>query len=296
VRLNFSGFEQIIDRIGGIDVDVPFTIHDTLYPGPDFSYTIFHLDAGFHHLDGETALKYARTRQGGGDGDFTRMKRQQQVILAMRDRVLSLPNLPQLIPQLPQIYRDMGDSLKTDIPTDMLFTLARWGQQMQGDSIRMETIDRRMTYDMQTADGRAVLVYDREKARPIVDALFSNPTPEPTVYGTSQVATLEAEAARIAVYNGTTTPGLAAAVASFLTLHGIDVVLVENADHSDYARTLISVHQDKPTTVDWLKHWLTDIGVSEPLVESSASDPGGDGADLDISIIIGTDFSANQVR
>jgi LCP family protein required for cell wall assembly len=296
VRLNFSGFEQIIDRIGGIDVNVPFTIHDTVYPGPDFSYTTFHLDAGFQHLDGETALKYARTRQGGGDGDFTRMKRQQQVILAIRDRVLSLPNLPQLIPQLPQLYRDMGDSLETDIPTDMLFTLARWGQQMHGDSIRMETIDRRMTYDMRTADGRAVLVYDREKARPIVDALFSDPTPEPTVYGTSQVATLEAEAARIAVYNGTATSGLATAVASFLTLQGIDVILVDNADRSDYASTLISVHHDKPTTVDWLKQWLSDIGISEPLVESPASEPGSQNTDIDISIVIGGDLAAEKVR
>jgi hypothetical protein len=224
------------------------------------------------------------------------MRRQQQVILAIRDRVMSLPNLPQLIPQLPQLYRDMGDSLETDLPTDTILTLARWGQQIDRDSIRMETIDRRMTYDMRTADGRAVLVYDREKARPIVDALFNDPTPEPTVYGNSQVATLEAEDARISVYNGTTTTGLAAAVASFLTLQGLDVITAENADRSDYGATTISVHQDKPATVEWLTSWLVDIGIPEPVVRQAPSEPGNRNGDADISILIGADLAAGKVR
>jgi LCP family protein required for cell wall assembly len=295
-RLNFAGFEQIIDRIGGIEMDVPQTIHDTLYPGPDYSYTTFHIDAGHYLLDGETALKYARTRQGGGDGDFTRMRRQQDVILAIRDRVLSLPNLPQLIPQLPQLYRDMGDSLETDLPTSVMFALARWGQQIQRDSIRMETIDRRMTYDMRTTDGRAVLVYDREKARPIIDALFTDPTPEATAPGTSQAGTLEAEGASVALYNGTSITGLAATVASFLTLQGIDVVTVDNADRFDYSSTIINVHQNKPATVDWLKNWLVDIGVPEPTIESKLPESGSQEIAVDISIVIGADFPVEKVR
>ena len=295
-RLNFAGFEQIIDRIGGIDINVPHTIHDTLYPGPDFSYTTFHIDAGRNHLDGEMALKYARTRQGGGDGDFTRMRRQQDVILAIRDRVLSLPNLPQLIPQLPQLYRDMGDSLETDLSTSVMFTLARWGQQIQRDSIRMETIDRRMTYDLRTTDGRAVLVYDREKARPIIDALFTDPTPEATAAGTSQAETVETEGASIALYNGTTASGLAATVASFLTLQGIDVVAVDNADRSDYAGTTIGVYKDQPVTVEWLTNWLIGIGISEPTVRTLSARPDWESSDVDISIVIGSDFPVDKVR
>jgi LCP family protein required for cell wall assembly len=295
-RLNFTGFEQIIDRIGGIDIDVPVTIHDTLYPGPDYSYTTFHIDAGRQHLDGETALKYARTRQGGGDGDFTRMTRQQAVILAIRDRVLSLPNLPQLIPQLPELYRDMGDSLETDIPTSLMFTLARWGQQIQRDSFRMETIDRRMTYDMRTADGRAVLVYDREKARPIIESLFNDPTPEATAAGISQAETLEAEGASIAVYNGTSTTGLAARVESFLNMQGIDVVTVDNADQPDYPHTIINVYRDQPATVNWLANWLIDMGISEATVRSPSTRPGWERGDVDVSIVIGADFPVDKVR
>jgi LCP family protein required for cell wall assembly len=296
LRINFTGFEQIIDRIGGIEVDVPMTIHDTKYPAPDNSYMTFHIDAGHHFLDGATALKYARTRQGGGDGDFTRMQRQQQVILAIRDRVLSLPNLPQLLPRLPQLYRDMGDSIETDIPTQMMFTMAMWAQKIDGDDIRMETIDRRMTYDFWTNDGRMVLAYDREKARPIIESLFSDPTPEATASSSSHTEKLEAENARVAVYNGTSNEGLASAVAGFLSMQGINIVQIGNADHFGYPRTLISVYADKPTTVAWLGEWLKGIGIPEPILQSPDVQPDWSGGAIDVAIILGADFPADMIN
>jgi LCP family protein required for cell wall assembly len=141
VRLNFVGFEQIIDTIGGIDIDVPTAIDDPLYPNGNLGYEHLYIEAGPQHFDGTMALKYARTRRGTGDGDFSRMQRQQQVILAVRDRVLSLPNLPQLVVQLPQLVRNMGDALETDIPLDVMFTLAKWAQQIDRDNIRMDSLD-----------------------------------------------------------------------------------------------------------------------------------------------------------
>jgi LCP family protein required for cell wall assembly len=295
-RINFSGFEQIIDRIGGIEVDVPMTIHDTKYPAPDNSYMTFHIDAGRQFLDGPTALKYARTRQGGGDGDFTRMQRQQQVILAIRDRVLSLPNLPQLLPRLPQLYRDMGDSIETDIPPQMMFTLAMWAQKVEGENIRMETIDRRMTYDFWTDDGRLVLAYDREKARPIIESLFTDPTPEATASNTNHTDKLEAENARVVVFNGTSTEGLAATVADFLSMQGINTVQVGNADHFGYPRTLISVYANKPATVAWLSEWLKGIGIPEPILQSPTAQPDWIENEIDISITIGADFPVEKIN
>jgi LCP family protein required for cell wall assembly len=296
VRLNFTGFEQIIDRIGGIEVDVPMTIHDVKYPAPDNSYMTFHIDAGRQFLDGATALKYARTRQGGGDGDFTRMQRQQQVILAIRDRVLSLPNLPQLLPRLPQLYRDMGDSIETDIPTQTMFNLARWAQKIDGENIRMETIDRRMTYDFWTDDGRLVLAYDRQKARPIVESLFNDPTPEATAADTNHTERLEAENARVVVYNGTSTEGLAATVAGFLNMQGINTVEIGNADRFDYPRTLVSVYADKPATVEWLSTWLVDIGIPEPILQSPGAQPEWTETKVDISITLGADFPIDKIN
>lgn len=291
VRLNFTGFERIIDTIGGIDVDVPVAIDDFKYPNGSYGYEELHIEAGRHHFNGEMALKYARTRQGTGDGDFTRMQRQQQVILAVRDRILSLPNLPQLVFQGPQLIRDLGDSLETDIPPEMVFTLAKWGQQTERENIRMDRIDRRMTEDKKTADGQAVLIYDREKARPLVEALFNGPTPEATSVGTNHVEQLEAEGARIAVYNGTDVPGLAGRVSAFLRLQGLDVVETDNADHSGYEHTVISTVESKPFTLDWLTRWLNDMGVPEPDVQ-----PESNTSVTDITITIGQDFPADRIN
>jgi LCP family protein required for cell wall assembly len=291
VRLNFTGFERIIDRIGGIYVDVPYAIDDPEYPNGSYGVEYLHIDAGRQHFGGEMALKYARTRRGGSDGDFTRMERQQQVILAVRDRVLSLPNLPQLVLQLPELYRDMGDSLETDISVELMLALAKWAQQIESENIHMTTISRDMTTDWRTPDGQAVLIYDRDKARPVVEALFSDPTPEVVATEANQAEKLAAEHARIAVYNGTNTTGLAARVGSVLKLQGIDVVEYDNADRADYKDTIVRVYASKTFTVNWLTHWLVELGIPSPHIEENPGE-----SDVDIAITIGQDFPVDKIR
>jgi LCP family protein required for cell wall assembly len=291
VRLNFVGFERMIDYIGGIDVDVPVTIDDEKYPAEDNGYQHVYIPAGRNHFDGEMALKYARTRRGTGDGDFSRMERQQQVILAIRDRVLSLKNLPQLILQSPKLLREMGDSVETNIPVEEMLALAELGQQVARENIQTATINRDMTDDWWTPSGELVLLYDRAKARPVIDDLFSDPTPEAEVTQTSPVEQLGAERARIVVYNGTTVDGLAASIQSFLAIQGMDVIRIGNADRADYGRTIIRVYGDKPFTTEWLSSWLSDMGISDPLIERPVAT-----SDIDIVIVIGTDFRADKIN
>ncbi len=80
VKVNFSGFEQAIDSMGGIDIEVPEDIVDTQYPGPNYTYETFQIAKGMQHMDGATALKYARSRHS--TSDFSRSGRQQQIISA----------------------------------------------------------------------------------------------------------------------------------------------------------------------------------------------------------------------
>ena len=70
LRVNFQGFVELIDLIGGVQIVVPETIHDDKYPTDDYGYQTFHIDAGIQHLDGQTALQYVRTRNG--DDDYSR--------------------------------------------------------------------------------------------------------------------------------------------------------------------------------------------------------------------------------
>ena len=76
IRLNFGAFEKLIDLIGGIDVYVEQTIDDPLYPDSGYGYEPLHIDAGWQHMDGRLALKFARTRHSE-KGDFDRAHHQQ---------------------------------------------------------------------------------------------------------------------------------------------------------------------------------------------------------------------------
>ncbi len=83
--VNFSAFTQIVDEVGGIDIVVPSDLVDTEYPNAtENGYTTFILKAGPQHLDGETALKYVRSRHS--TSDFDRSARQQQVLSALKEK------------------------------------------------------------------------------------------------------------------------------------------------------------------------------------------------------------------
>lgn len=85
IKVDFIGFVQAVDAVGGVDIDVPYTLVDPEYPGPNYSYQTFSITKGPHHLDGETALKYARSRHS--TSDFSRSGRQQQIIKALGEKV-----------------------------------------------------------------------------------------------------------------------------------------------------------------------------------------------------------------
>jgi len=87
VKINFDGFKEIIDKLGGIDVNVKTGIYDPFYPkGETGLYEIFSIQPGLQHMDGETALKYARSRKTSSD--FDRSNRQQEIILAVKDQTI----------------------------------------------------------------------------------------------------------------------------------------------------------------------------------------------------------------
>jgi len=90
IVMDFAGFEGIVDALDGINVDVPRTIDDPLYPGPNYSFDPFYIEQGFHLLDGSTALKYVRTRHDDPLSDFGRAQRQQDVLRAIRNKAFSL--------------------------------------------------------------------------------------------------------------------------------------------------------------------------------------------------------------
>ena len=113
IALDFDGFKDVINELGGIDVDVKDDIYDSRYPGPNFSYQTFQIEKGFQHLDAETALKYSRVRHIKG-GDFGRAERQQQVLIAAKKKALSLKFLANPL-KVNSTINVLGKHLKTNI-------------------------------------------------------------------------------------------------------------------------------------------------------------------------------------
>ena len=112
--LNFDGFRKIIDAIDGVNVFNERDIYDARYPGPNYSYETFELKKGFQHLNGETALKYARERHDDPDGDFGRSRRQQQIIQAVKNKVFSTGTLFNIV-TLNNLFQALGDNIKTNL-------------------------------------------------------------------------------------------------------------------------------------------------------------------------------------
>jgi LCP family protein required for cell wall assembly len=281
VTINFDGFVQAIDELGGIDVTAAENIADDTYPDNCYGYDPFYLSAGEQHLDGQTALKYARTRATLG-GDVDRAARQQQVILAVRDKALSLGMIPQLPFRAPQLWRIFQQNVETDLSLNEAIQLGLLIQDIADGSIRSEVIDYSYVVDQTTPDGQQVLVPQYEQIRALRDQLFAPPAiPTPVIENLPQL--MAAEQARIALQNGTEIFGLAGESQTFLVSKGFNVVAIGNADTSAYQATqIIDYGEHRGTTL-----YLTQLmGLSTQNI-SNSSVPA---ADYDVLVILGSDW------
>ena len=123
VLIDFSGFRQAIDAVGGVDINVPTAIYDPDYPCDNErgGYCALRIKAGLQHMDGTVALRYARSRKS--TSDFDRAARQQLVIAALRQKALQLSTLTNPV-KLSQLIDAVGSHIKTDIQANELNKMA----------------------------------------------------------------------------------------------------------------------------------------------------------------------------
>ncbi|PSO45564.1 hypothetical protein BRC21_00005, partial [Candidatus Saccharibacteria bacterium SW_7_54_9] len=121
--IEFESFKEIINAIGGVTVDVETAIDDPYYPAPgNAGHEPFYIEAGKQHLDGERALKYARSRKT--TNDFDRSYRQQQVMLAVRDKLLGNGGVPVDISRALNLYRAVGEHVDGNMSRVEMLRLA----------------------------------------------------------------------------------------------------------------------------------------------------------------------------
>lgn len=147
VVIDFSGFKDIIDVLGGINVNVEQAFTDSNYPiagkendtcGGDPTYRCryetIHFDKGIQFMNGETALKFVRSRMAKGDQgtDFAREARQQEVIQAIKEKVLSSQILLNPV-KIWNLYQVTVKNIETDIPLSADTILARRVADVRGN-------------------------------------------------------------------------------------------------------------------------------------------------------------------
>lgn len=279
VKINFQGFVEMVDLIGGIDIIVPETIHDETYPTADYGEELFHLDRGLQHLDGETALKYARTRHN--DSDYGRARRQQDVIRAVMDKVTRADMIASLLPQAWKLVSTMRSSIDTNIPIPVQLELASYMREAALQEIRQEVIDDRfgsVPEDWENSVTGWVLIPDREQVRVAVDRFFSPPvSADPT-------ASIDPHWVRIEILNGTEERGVAARTRDLLQSQGWQVVAIDDADRSDYTKSII-INYGVPEAL------VADVSEALGIPSSVATLQGLNNTHpVDLRIVVGSDL------
>ncbi len=282
LTIDFQGFIDAVDLIGGIVVNVSESIDDPDYPDNCYGYEPFSISDGVQRIDGQTALKYARTRATFG-GDVDRAERQQEVLLAVRDQVLRVDQFPKLLVQAPQLWQTFQDNVKTNLSFDDAMELGLLFQDIPPENIQTAILDYNFVYNETTPDGRQVLVPLRNEIRSLRDELFTVPAvPTPDLQNLPQL--MATEDARVAIYNGTAVFGLAAQTQSYLQDLDVNVTEIGNADSSAYQTSRIVDYGSHPNTIQFLIHEMR-IPPLNLRNESSATE------DYDVLIILGNDWA-----
>jgi len=165
--VGLQGVRDIVDAVGGVDITVPQAIHDDAYPTDDYGYQTVDIPAGLQHMDGDTALKYARTRHQ--DSDFARTARQQQVVGAVRNAMLSPANWP----RVPAVLAAVSQSIKTDATPLDAIALGAALLRDPGDPDRL-VIDTSLADEVTGADG-AYLLQAKASLKPTVAQFLDSP-------------------------------------------------------------------------------------------------------------------------
>lgn len=249
---DFNGFVNIIDELGGVEIDVEKEMHYVdkaggveinLYPGKQI-------------LDGEKSLQYIRFRQDKL-GDLGRIKRQQKLALAVIKKMMKFDS----ITKIPQISEGMKGYIETNIKTQDAIALANLFRGVNQEKFRVETVQSKPVY----IEGISYLEPNVEEVRQRVKSL---------IYGKNSGVKVE-------VLNGNATSGIAHKIAKDLELQGFKVINIGNADNFDYEKTKIIVYSKEVNLDNEFKKLFNDFEIVKEYRTQT---------DLDLVIILGKDM------
>ena len=281
VLIDFEGFIEVIDALGGIEIYVEEEIDDPTYSRTELpgDYYPLHFDVGDQHMDGQTALDYSRTRTGNSDLD--RIRRQQQVIFAAIDTALQRDLVSP--DKLFDLWKDYKGAIETDINDIQAPGFARLASQVDPADIAALSIGAATTPFTGPA-GQAVLLIDKDIVQEIVAALFATDR------------RLTEEAALVEVQDGADASGLAGDVVLYLQQFGFGSDSLSASDTVDGTVPPLTTIIDFSGRTYTTERLAALLNVSSDQVREASDEDQAlrTVADADVVVILGADAQARD--
>jgi LCP family protein required for cell wall assembly len=256
VQVDFDTFVDMIDLIGGVDVyNEETVVLDPAAHGKDYP-KVKVTCCGMRHLNGTVALAYARCRhieQGCTDGDIGRARRQQKVILGIREKVLDPENFPSLLAQAPELYRTFSGGIRTNLPLGDAVKLAVLVRGIPQENLKNRVIDTSMVgFGNVILGGQNASVMKPlpDKIRILRDEIFTAGGPASPLADDPLRSLVRADAARLRILNATTTPELEIRTRIYLSQKGM--LVTETGEIRPQSRTVVVLYSPKLYTLKFL--------------------------------------------
>lgn len=295
-QIDFVAFERFIDIIGGVKIDVPTdtrveVIGDQRTGCPAGGCTL--IPSGRQVLNGQLTLAYARARHGG-DGDFDRSRRQQEVILAMRQQLDRDDVRTVVLNNLLRIYDELSSGINTNMGIEEALSLAWSVKDVDLSNIRRgvlgpnactsaSCIGKDYVTISTSPDGLSILKPVSQNIRLLRDEIFSTGTVRSPLAASSQATDLmKMEAAQVSLFNGSGQNGLAESTKAYLEAQGMLIASINGTDN--VGGTLIYDYTGNPYTVQYLASLM---GVNSARIYSRY-DPN---SAVDVEVILGPEWA-----
>ncbi|MFW5992112.1 MAG: LCP family protein [Halanaerobiaceae bacterium] len=254
METDFDGFARIIDTMGGIKINIEKPLHYVDRAGDLY----IDLPAGERVLNGEEALQYVRYREETY-GDIGRVRRQQKFIKSLMDKALS----PEIIIKLPSIYKEVNNTVKTNIPFQDISPFLHLLKDMDLENIKTTMVPGEPKY----INGASYWLADREELEIMVNKLIRSKE------------YIENSGYFVTIYNGNGEPGVASGLADELRKYGFNISKVANAEHFNYQTTIIKYFDSQDKSI--VRNIQKLIGGK---IKEGENNKGG------VEIIIGADY------
>lgn len=234
VRVDFQGFKQAIDTVGGVTINLEEPVYDPNFDW-EFGTNALNLPAGDVTLDGQTALLLSRARGASGvgigveRGDFGRSDRQRKILLALKKKVFSIGTFGNPV-KMSALIKNAGDHGRTNLQIGEMLALYDILDKIPDDKIISFGLDNNPDNYLvsDSIDGASVLIPKSgsyEEIQLFLRELFVD-------------GFIRTESPVVDVYNGTAQGGLGSETAADLETYGYKIGIVDNADKQTYANSV----------------------------------------------------------